>query len=129
MASSFSMNQHGLATIQFEDATGAPVAGPMDSVNTTTPIAPTCSSDTPAVATAGPTVAGAQPGQFTCQFTPVAVGSFNALIQPLVNSDGSSVLETEGPNVGTAFATPTPIPVTVTAGAAEELGFSVATTA
>ena len=120
----FDMDQHGVATVQFEDGQGNPTAGPNDSV-TGNPVVPNITSDNAAVATAGAVAAGAMPGLFTCQFTPVSVGTFNAAVQPLVNSDGSTILETEGPNAGQPFTMPAPIAVTVAAGVADVMTFAV----
>jgi hypothetical protein len=103
----------GLADFQYTNSAGDAVAGPNDSV-TGSPVAPEATSDTPTVLTVAASVAGATPGLFTAALTPVAAGVANVTPSVLVNSDGSDVLETEGPNTGQPFAVPAAVQVTVT---------------
>jgi hypothetical protein len=115
----------GEAVLQFEDKEGNPVEGPWDSVDTTAYVAPGLSSDNPAVLTVGTAVADpATPGRWTAPLTPVAVGSANLSVAPLANSDGSPVLEMDGPNTGQPFAVPAPVAQAVEAGEAESLVLS-----
>src|ERR1035438_10203374 len=58
--------------------------------------------------------AGATDGLWTAALTPVAAGAANVVPSVLVNSDGSDVNETEGPNTGQPFAVPASVQVTVT---------------
>lgn len=113
----------GEATLQFTGATGNPIAGPNDSV-TGSPIVPTVESDNTDVETVGAGVAGATPGSWVYPLTEVAAGSANISVAALVNSDGSAVNETAGPNVGQPFSLPDAVAVTVT-DVAEGLSLSV----
>jgi hypothetical protein len=104
----------GAATaFQFDNSAGSAVAGPNDSV-TGAPVAPEAASDTPTVLTVAPSVAGATAGAWTAALTPVAAGVANISPVALVNSDGSPVNETEGPNAGQPFVLPAAVQVTVT---------------
>jgi hypothetical protein len=103
----------GLAEFQYTNSAGAPVAGPNDSV-TGSPVAPEATSDNPAALTVATSVAGATDGLWTAALTPVAAGAANVVPSVLVNSDGSDVNETEGPNTGQPFAVPASVQVTVT---------------
>ena len=117
MATTFSVDDTtATATLQFTDDHRDPVAGPVDSV-TTQPIVPTVTSSDLSVLTVAAGVAGG-PGQFTYALSPVSVGTPEVSVAPLVNSDGSPVLETAGTNVGQPFELPAPIGVTVTPGTA-----------
>lgn len=109
----------GAVNFQFTDDHGDPVAGPNDSV-TGTPIAPSASSDNPDVVTAGVSAPGATDGAFTQPLTMVGVGSANISADPLVNSDGSPVVDA----AGNPFTSPDPQAVTVTGGPAT--GFTMA---
>ena len=110
----------GLATVDFTDADADDVTGPNDSV-TGNPIAPVVVSDTTSVLTAAASVAGTNPGEWDSALTPVAVGTANLSVSPLVNSDGSPALD----SAGQAFTLPSPIAVTVTGGGATGLTLSV----
>ena len=113
----------GTANWQFTDADSNAVAGPADSV-TGAPVAPTAVSDTTTVLTAAASVAGG-PGSWTAPLTPVGVGTANVSTAALTNSDGSPVLEIEGPDTGQPFGLPASVEVTVSGGAAEGLTMAV----
>lgn len=126
MASTFTVDTTtGLARLQFVDDHADAVVGPVDSV-TGTPIAPVVTSDNSGVLTAAP--ANADPnvaGLWTSALAPVTPGVANVSVAPLVNSDGTPVLETVGPNVGQAFTEPAPVAVTVNPGAVAAMTLSV----
>lgn len=113
----------GVATLQFTDDHGDAEAGPNDSV-TGSPIVPVVTSDNTAALTVAEAVAG-DAGAYTYALTPVAVGTANLAVSALANSDGSPVLETDGPNVGQPFEVPAAVAVDVTAGPVEGLALSV----
>lgn len=113
---SFSINTtDGSANLQFNNSAGSAVAGPLDSVDGVTPVAPEVVSDTPSVLTVAQSVAGGTDGAWTAALTMVAAGVANISVAALTNSDGSPVLETEGSNAGQPFGLPASIEVTVTA--------------
>lgn len=121
MAATFTVDTvDGVATLQFTDDHGDPVAGPNDSV-TGSPIVPVVDSDTPSVLTTAACVAGADPGSFTSALTPVAEGVANVSVEALVNSDGSPAIDA----AGNPFSESGPVEVTVTAGAAADLTMAV----
>lgn len=110
----------GVASLQFDDDHGDPLAGPNDSV-TGAPIAPVVSTDNADVLTAAASVAGATPGAWTAALTPVAMGTANVILAPLTNSDGSPALD----SAGNPFSEAAPIEVTVNAGPVSGLEMSV----
>ena len=110
----------GAATLQFVDDHGDPTSGPADSV-TGAAIVPALSSDNDAVLSVGPAGAGSNAGETIFPLVPAAIGVANLTPQPLLNSDGSPVLDAEG----NAFGVPSPVQVTVEAGPAASLTLSV----
>ena len=114
------------ADLQFVDAHGNPTAGPQDSV-TGAPIVPTLVSSDPTVLSVGATQTGAtpSPGAWTVLLTPLAVGAAQVSVAPLLNSDGSPVVETRGPSSGAPFQLPSPVNITVDAGVAESLTLTI----
>jgi hypothetical protein len=112
---------------QFTNSVGSPVAGPPDSVVPNLFVVPGAISSDDTIASVGITTPGVDPGAWVAAITPVTAGVVNINALPLVNSDNSEVLETEGPNAGQPFTLPDPIQLTVTEDDTPT-GFSIAVT-
>lgn len=110
----------GIASLQFTDDHGDPVAGPVDSV-TGAPVVPVVVSDNDAAVTVAATSAGTEAGSFTVALTPVAVGTANLSVEALANSDGSPVLDA----AGVALSLPAAVQVDITAGPVAGLTITV----
>jgi len=121
---SFTVDENGLATVQFVDDHNDPGPGPLDGGSTPSgnPIVPTVTSDDTSVFPSGMVMVGnSTPGNYTLQLVPLAAGVANIGLAALTNSDATPALD----SVGLPFGLPPAVEVTVTPGPAVALTMTV----